>query len=81
MNKNLNKLKRIKDDLLFSNEILNNAEMIAGFGSWKVNTVENIYMFSDNFYRLIGVQPKEFKASLSNIMDFIHPNDREEVLK
>lgn len=81
MNEDLNELKKVNEDLLFSNETLNNAEMVAGFGSWKVNVLKNKYLFSDNFYRIIGLAPKEFDASLDNIMNYIHPDDREEVYK
>jgi signal transduction histidine kinase len=81
MNGDVNKLKKVNDDLLFLNKTLSNAEMIAGFGSWKVNVFKNTYHFSDNFYRLIGVMPNEFDAELNNVMDYIHPEDREEVLK
>lgn len=79
MNEDLFNLKRTNDEIVFINETLNNAEKIAGFGSWKINTVENKYIYSDNFYRLIGEKPKSFKGSLEGILEFIHPDDREMV--
>lgn len=81
MNEDLEKLKRINDEILFINQTLNNAEIVAGFGSWKINTVCNTFILSDNFYRLIGLKPKEVEPSLDMIMEFIHPEDREEVLQ
>ncbi len=81
MNENLLELKKINDEVVFMNQTLNNAEMVAGFGSWKVNIEENKYILSDNFYRLLGVEPKGFESSLANILRFIHPEDREMVQK
>lgn len=81
MNEDLLELKKINDEVVFMNQTLNNAEMVAGFGSWKVNIEENRYVLSDNFYRLVGVEPKGFEASLENIMRFMHPDDKEMVQK
>lgn len=79
MNEDLYKLQKINDEIVFMNQTLSNAEKVAGFGSWKVNTVENRYIFSDNFYRLIGEEPKSFSPSLDGIVNFIHHDDRERV--
>lgn len=79
MNEDLYKLQKINEEIVFMNQTLSNAEKVAGFGSWKVNTVENRYIFSDNFYRLIGEEPKSFSPSLDGIVNFIHPDDRERV--
>ncbi|WP_432670816.1 sensor histidine kinase [Flavobacterium sp. SM2513] len=79
MYEDLDKLKTINDEIRFINKTLNNAEMVAGFGSWKINTVKNTLLLSDNFYRLIGCEPKSFEPSMKTIMEFIHPEDREEV--
>lgn len=81
MNEDIEKLKRINDEILFMNQTLNNAEIVAGFGSWKINTVCNTFIISDNFYRLLGLQPREVEPSLDMIMEFIHPDDREEVME
>ena len=45
MNEDLENLKRTNDEIIFMNQTLNNAEMVAGFGSWKFNTVENKFIF------------------------------------
>ena len=79
MNEDLLKLKKVNDEVVFMNETLSNAEMVAGFGSWKINMVENRYILSDNFYRLVGLKPKTFDATLEKIMELIHPEDREAV--
>ena len=81
MNEDLYHLQKKNDEIIFINETLNNAERVAGFGSWKINTVENNFILSDNFYRLLGEKPKAFEASLEKIMTYVHPDDKEMVLK
>ena len=81
MNENMIRLRKSNHEILFMNETLSNAEMVAGFGSWKVNIAENSYFISDNFYRMVGLKPKECVASLEKIMSFIHPDDQADVLK
>ncbi|MBC5839415.1 ATP-binding protein [Flavobacterium muglaense] len=79
MNVDIDELKKANDELKFLNRSFNEAEKIAGFGHWKVNLVTNTYTFSDNFYRLLEVEPQSFSPSLESISQFIHPDDKEYV--
>ncbi len=79
MNVDIDELKKANDELKFLNRSFNEAEKIAGFGHWKVNLVTNTYTFSDNFYRLLEVEPQSFAPSLESISQFIHPDDKEYV--
>ncbi|MFY0483013.1 sensor histidine kinase [Flavobacterium sp. PLA-1-15] len=81
MNDNLLIVKRINDDLKLLNETFNNAEKIAGFGYWKVNMETNEYTFSDNLYRLLEQDQKNFKPNFENFVKYIHPDDLEYVVK
>lgn len=75
MNVDINELKRANDELQFLNHSFNNAEKIAGFGHWKINLETNTYSFSDNFFRLLGMEPQSFVPSLENISKYLHPDD------
>jgi signal transduction histidine kinase/uncharacterized membrane protein (DUF373 family) len=79
MNVDINELKKTNDELKFLNHSFNEAEKIAGFGHWKINLETNKYTFSDNFFRLLGVEPQSFVPSLENILKYIHPDDIEYV--
>lgn len=81
MNDNILMLKKMNDDLKFLNETFNNAEVIAGFGSWKINLHTNTYTYSDNFFRLLGAEPQSFDPTLENISKYIHPDDVEYAIK
>lgn len=75
MNIDINELKKTNDELKFTNLSFKNAEEIAGFGHWKFNLDKNTYSFSDNYYRLMGLEPHAFEPSLENAIKYLHPDD------
>ena len=81
MNVDIAELRRANDDLQFLNRSFNNAEKLAGFGHWKVNLTTNTYTFSENFYRLLGVEPDSFEATPENVAKFMHDEDFEYAMK
>lgn len=81
MKVDISELKKANDELKFLNHSFNNAEKIAGFGHWKYNLDTSVYTFSDNYYRLMGVDPQKFQPNLINAMHYVHPDDAENVLK
>lgn len=81
MNVDIDELKKTNDELKFLNRSFNNAEKIAGFGHWKINLETNIYTFSDNYFRLLGLEPQSFTPSLENISKYVHPDDIDYVTK
>lgn len=80
-NSGIIKLKKANDDLTFLNETFNNAEKIANFGHWKINTVTNKYTLSDNYFRLMGYEPNSFELTVENLITNIHPEDLAFVMK
>jgi signal transduction histidine kinase/CHASE3 domain sensor protein len=80
MNRDLVKLRKTINTLSVANEANNLAEQVGGFGSWQFNLETNEYTFSDNEYRLLGVQPQSFKSSLEEFIKFVHPDDVQDVI-
>lgn len=81
MNVDIYELKKTNDELKFLNRSFNEAEKIAGFGHWKINLETNTYTLSDNFFRLLGLEPQSFAASLENVAKYVHPDDVEYVMQ
>ena len=77
----LEAMKKLNDELRFLNYTFNNAEKIAGISHWKYNLQTRNYSFSENFFNLLGADPETFEPTLHNVLPFIHPDDRERVLK
>lgn len=73
---NAGTVKSLKDLIYDQAEI--NAEL--GTFYWNLETLELYY--SDNFYRLLGCKPGEFKPDVDYFnVTFLHPDDRERIEK
>ena len=58
---------------------LTNAQRIAHFGNWDWDIVTGDLHWSDEIYRIFGLQPQQFGATYETFLQTIHPNDREAV--
>ncbi|MBK9291014.1 MAG: PAS domain S-box protein [Bacteroidetes bacterium] len=57
------------------------AESLAGIGHWKLDLVNNKLYWSDEVFRIFGVEPGQFPASYEAFLSYVHPDDREKVHK
>ena len=57
--------------------ILNLGEETAHLASWSWRVDSNEIYWSENHYRIYGVDPKEFTPSADYSSQFVHPDDRE----
>ena len=64
-------------ELAKSNMMLKEAQKIAKMGHWEFNLQSNALFWSDEIYRIFGLDPQEFKASYEAFLDAIHPDDRD----
>jgi len=69
--------KRAIDALRESEKRLSEAQRIARLGNWDWNVVTNSLYWSDEIYRIFGVQPQEFGATYETFLSYVHPDDRE----
>jgi diguanylate cyclase (GGDEF)-like protein/PAS domain S-box-containing protein len=53
------------------------AQMLARFGNWEWLIAEDRVTWSDELYRIFGLEPGEFAATFEAYMDRVHPEDRE----
>ncbi len=58
---------------------LNEAQRIAHLGSWDLDLLTNQLSWSDEIYRIFGIDPDVFGASYEAFLQAIHPDDREAV--
>lgn len=76
MNRNLVHLKNINDKLKITAEANNLSEIVGSFGNWQLDLQTGKQSYSDNLYRMLGVQPNSFVPSQTEFHKFIHPDDR-----
>ncbi len=74
-------LKNLNEQLKLTNSIYANAEKNALIGSYSWNLQTGELKYSDNLFRLLGYEPQEFVPSFEKFISFIHPDDKEQVIK
>lgn len=81
INNDLVILKKSNQNLLITTESFKHAEEIGGFSSWQWNLDTNELIYSDNQYRLLGCEPQSFDPTIEKILEFVHPDDRDNILE
>ena len=71
--------KQAERDLRRSQASLANAQRIARLGNWDLRVTSNEFWWSDEIYRIFGLEPQAFPATYDRFLDIVHPEDREEV--
>ena len=69
-------MKETEKALRESEHSLANAQRIGHFGNWDWNIVTNELSWSDEIYRIFGVEPQSFGATFDAFLATVHPDDR-----
>ena len=72
-------LTESREVLRRSETLLAESQRIGHVGSWELNLVTNVLIWSDENYRIFGLEPQQFGATYEAFLDNIHPDDREMV--
>lgn len=65
--------------LTLISESMNRAQKIAHLGNWEWDVMANTLWWSDEIYRIFGLEPQQFKATYEGFLEHVHPDDRETV--
>lgn len=64
-----------------SEESLADAQRLAMVGSWELDLVSNNMTWTDEVYRIFGLDKNEFSATYERFINVLHPEDRSLVCK
>jgi len=70
---------RLADSLRGNEDRLKRAQAIAHLGSWELDLGTNELTWSDEVYRIFGLEPQEFGATYGAFLERVHPEDRDAV--
>ena len=72
---NVSDEQRAEDELARSQARLMEAQALAHVGSWEWTMRENRVVWSDELYRIYGLDPGEFGGTLESYLALVHPED------
>ncbi len=72
-------LRRHYEALQRSEKRLSEAQRIANLGNWEWDIETNDLHWSDEIYRIFGLDPGEIGTTYVAFLNYIHPDDREDV--
>ncbi len=70
-------LKAAEAALQNTNARLKEAQNIAHLGFWEFDLEADRLYWSDEVYRIFGLEPQEFEATFEGFLRYVHPDDRE----
>lgn len=73
-------LTAANEELLKREMQLSTAQMIAHLGSWEMDVSTSRVSWSDELYRIYGLQQGEFGETLDSFLGLLHPDDRSRTL-
>lgn len=71
--------KKIEEKLRRREEMLAEAQKIAHLGNWEWDMAANEVWWSDEMYRIFGLERKDFGATYESFLNAVHPDDMETV--
>ena len=70
-------LREVSRKLQESNAMLEEAQRISNVGHYSWNLIENQVVWSDEVYRIYGLDSRQDTIDLAKVSEMIHPEDRE----
>lgn len=70
------RLSKINEELMHSEAMLNHAQALTHIGNWSWDLADNNITWSDEMYRIYGLEPQVENITFERFMSLIHPDDR-----
>lgn len=73
--RNITEQKKLIKKLILNKENLKKAQRLAQIGHWELDLINNNLYWSDEVYRIFGLEPQEFNATYEAFLQYVHPED------
>lgn len=77
----ITKSKKAEQERQIIQKRLLDAQRIAGLGNWEWDIVNDSLYWSDEIYRIFGLEAQQFQANYKAFIKAVHPDDRKSVDK
>jgi diguanylate cyclase (GGDEF)-like protein/PAS domain S-box-containing protein len=67
------------NDLVAAKESLSKAQEMSHLGNWKWNILDQSIEWSDEVFRIFGIEVGSIDTTYANFMNYVHPEDRDSV--
>jgi diguanylate cyclase (GGDEF)-like protein/PAS domain S-box-containing protein len=71
--------REVEEALRRSEARLLEAQQLAKLGSWEWDVRANVVTWSDELFRIYGLEPQSLQPSYEDFLERVHPDDREDV--
>lgn len=75
----MQKLEEVAANLSISEKRYEEAQKMAHFGNWQMDLVNYEMKWTDEIFRVLGLQPGSLHPTLSDYMNYVHHEDREAI--
>lgn len=75
----IQKLEEVAANLSISEKRYEEAQKMANFGNWQMDLVSNEMKWTDEIYRVFGLQPGSINPAMSDYLYYVHHDDRDTV--
>jgi len=79
LEEDVRKRKHAERELQRYRYLLDKSQEISHLGSWEVDVSTGRLTWSDETYRILGLEPQEAEITYETFLQFIHPDDRDAV--
>ena len=79
MEEALQQVKRLEHEAAATRSRLDEAQRASGIGSWEWDIPNNHVVWSDELFRIYGLEPGETEPSYAEFLARVHPDDRDAV--
>jgi PAS domain S-box-containing protein len=79
LEREISERRHAEEALRLNEERLKRSQEIAHLGSWELDLEKNELTWSDEAYRIFGLQPQQFDATYEAFLATVHPDDRKKV--